>query len=217
MSWDDQYTRYKHLWGDKPSELAIFAIAYLRRQRFQTERMNIIDIGCGYGRDALHLLQHTGCRILGIDNSPKAIEMALTICSKEPQLNIRFNCCSFTELMSKEFDVVFMSNLYQLLKPHERAELRDAIRRVLQPSGLVFLSTLSVNDPEHHGKGTPVANDKNSFVDEKYLHFCTRPELEQDFSFLNIAELHEHRYEESRATGQSHHHISWMLAGQYLF
>jgi ubiquinone/menaquinone biosynthesis C-methylase UbiE len=216
MSWDDQYIRYKHLWGDKPSELAIFAIAYLRRHRSQSEHLNIVDIGCGYGRDALYLLQHTGCRILGIDNSPKAIEMARVIFFKEPPENVEFNCCSFSELTAKEFDLVFISNLYQLLKPNERKELRETIRRILKPSGLAFLSTLSVNDPEHYGKGILAADDHNSFVDEKYLHFCTRLELEQDFSFLDIAELYEHKYEEPRANGQCHHHISWMLAGQYL-
>jgi SAM-dependent methyltransferase len=150
---------------------------------------------------------------VGIDSSAQAVKMAGANCIRETLANIELKCCSFTDLAADKFDVVYISNLYQLLKPNERQELQRTIQKVLQPNGLVFLSTLSVNDPEHYGKGTPAVDDKDSFVDEKYLHFCTRLELKHDFNFLDIIELYECWYEEPHASGQSHHHVSWILVG----
>ena len=84
----------------------------------------------------------------------------------------------------------------------------------LKPGGLLFLSTLSVRDPEHYGKGSPVPGEPNSFVDKVYLHLFAREELMHDFGFLEIKELYEHEYAEPRATGEAHHHILWILNGE---
>jgi len=181
----------------------------------------ILDIGCGYGRDALYLSQHIDCKILGIDSSKEAIQMALRNLSNNTAGGIKFRCCSFTRLgpNGAKYDIVFISNLYQLLRSSQRKELREVVRRVLKSGGVLFLSTLSINDPEHRGRGTPIAGEVNSYLDDrynKYLHFCTGEELEHDFSYLNILRLIEHEYSEPRANGETHHHISWVLAGEYM-
>jgi hypothetical protein len=106
--------------------------------------------------------------------------------------------------------------LYQLLRDSERKGLRKAVMGALKPNGLLFLSTLSVRDPEHYGKGTPVPEEANSFEDRIYLHFCTREELVGNFAFLNVQELYEHKYHEPHATGEIHHHISWILIGKHM-
>jgi len=218
VSWDNDYRSYRHVWGDAPSELASFAVDYLHQARQNMKEASILDIGCGYGRDALYLSQHIDCRILGIDSSKEAIELALHNLSDSSAREIKFRCCDFTRLgqSGDKYDVVFISNLYQLLKAPQRIKLQEVVRRVLQPGGLLFLSTLSVNDPEHHGKGTSIAGEVNSYLDGKYLHFCTREELESDFSYLSIKKLLEHEYREPRANGETHHHISWLLAGEYI-
>jgi len=100
-----------------------------------------------------------------------------------------------------------------LLKKEERRALRNTIKKRLKPDGMIFLSMLSPRDPEHYGKGKPVENEVNSFYDQRYLHFCTREELEKDFSFLTIKELSEHEYFEPRSNNEVHHHIIWLLAG----
>ena len=88
--------------------------------------------------------------------------------------------------------------------------------KVIKPNGLLFLSTLSISDPEHYGKGVPVSDEANSFTDKVFLHFCTINDLKKDFEFLNIRELYEQEYYEHRATGETHHHISWILIGEYV-
>lgn len=221
MSWDNDYRNHKHVWADAPSELASFMVDYLQQIRPHIVEVSILDIGCGYGRDALYLSQHIDCRILGIDSSKEAIEMAIRNLSNNIAGDIEFRCCNLTELgrSRDKYDIVFISNLYQLLRSLQRIELQEIVRRVLQPGGLLFLSTLSVNDPEHCGRGTPIAGEVNSYLEDryhKYLHFCTREELEDDFGYLSIKKLIEREYLEPRANGETHHHISWLLAGEYI-
>ena len=214
MFWDDEYKSDEHIWGERPSELAIAAVKYLQKCKLKKRIFSILDIGCGYGRDVFYLSDNLGCGILGIDISRKAIEIASDTAFKTQKVDdVKFECCNFTELRDGKYDLVFVSNLYQLLKKDEREELRKTIMRTLAPNGLLFLSTLSVRDPEHYGKGIPVSD--NSFQEKVYIHFCTREELIEDFAFLNIKELYEHEYYEPHANGEVHHHISWILVGKY--
>ena len=176
----------------------------------------ILDVGCGYGRDALYYADNLDCRVLGIDASEEAIRIASGTPHERQTEKMNFERADFAELAEGRYDVVSASNLYQLLRENERKSLREAVMRTLKPAGLFFLSTLSVNDPEHHGRGAPVPGEANSFSFQHkvYLHFCTGEELVGDSAFLNIRELYEHEYDEPRATGEVHHHISWILIGE---
>jgi len=55
--------------------------------------------------------------------------------------------------------------------------------------------------------------EPNSFKIEAYVHFCTRQELIEDFDFLKILKLDEWEFFEPRASGDTHHHRSWILIG----
>jgi len=216
MYWDKEYEKKSRLWGEGPSVLAVAAVERLKRFKDEAT-LSILDIGCGYGRDAFHYAECLGCTILGIDVSEKAIAMASRTAAEREISKVDFKIMDFKELKGDRYDVVTASNLYQLLRKQERDDLVNAISRTLRPGGLLFLSTLSVNDPEHAGKGTPIAGEHNSYSyqDRVYLHLCTKEELMADFAFLNITELEEHEYDEPRVTGEVHHHISWILVGTH--
>ena len=113
-----------------------------------------------------------------------------------------------------QFDVIFASNLYQVLMPSDRSSFIEFVRKHLKPAGTLFLGTMSTGDPEHFGKGQPIESDPNSFKDEKYLHFSGRRELERAFGFLTIREMVEHEFYEPRSNGATHHHKSWLLMAQ---
>ncbi|RJP69984.1 MAG: class I SAM-dependent methyltransferase [Candidatus Abyssobacteria bacterium SURF_17] len=214
MSWDKEYDRSGHLWGEGPSELGMAAVSYFQTHALSARTPEIVDIGCGYGRDTFYLLETIPCKITGIDTSEKAIEIARSESLKRQNKDVEFQRRDFGVMNRERFDIVFASNLYQLLKKKEREEFRNMAERILKPGGLLFLSTLSVSDPEHSGQGVPVPNDPNSYDIGKFLHFCTKEELARDFSFLEIRQLYEHEYDEPRATGETHHHISWILIGE---
>jgi cyclopropane fatty-acyl-phospholipid synthase-like methyltransferase len=212
MSWDSTYQDHQRVWGDRPSALAAFACHYLKGKDLG-EAIEILDLGCGYGRDAFYLAHSIDCHILGIDNSGKAIEMARKSLTGELESHIRFECCDFNNIAGGQFDIVFASNFYHLFKAEDRQSFVATIKKNLKPSGMLFLSTLSNKDPEHFGKGRRIETEENSFKDEKFLHFCTKEELEKDFSFLDIKELSEREYFEPRSNGEVHHHILWILVG----
>ena len=213
-SWDDVYKRAGRLWGEEPSVLALAAMEYLQKHRPGSEALGILDIGCGYGRDTLYFFSNLECRILGIDAAPEAVRIASSSVPEAWRRDIDFQCCSFTELKEQKYDVVFASNLYQVLQAADRRELARVVMGMLKPGGLLFLCTLSVSDPEHYGKGIPVPGDPHSFHERMYLHFATREELAGVFAFLNVKELYGQEYYEKHTADVIHHHISWMLIGE---
>lgn len=202
------------MWGGGPGVLAVEAVKLLKTAGTPAVPPYILDIGCGYGRDTFYVADTIACRVLGIDVSEKAIEMAKSAAAEAKRTNVEFRCAGFTGIGKKEFDIVFVSNLYQILHREERAGLRQAVMSALKPGGMMFLCTLSTKDPEHYGKGEPVPGDTNSYKDAVYLHFCTGEELLGDFGFLTVDKLYEHEYHEPRAAGAPHHHVSWILMGR---
>ena len=216
MHWEDEYNKNNHLWGEGPSELARAAVKYLASHSLQISQDNalsILDIGCGYGRDAIYYVQQFDCKVLGIDVSAKAIEIASGTPIEHASGSADFLRLDLADLPAEQYDMVCASNLYQVLKKEEREIFRSKIMQVLKPGGLFFLGTLSVIDPEHQGQGTPIEGEANSyaFSHRLYVHFCTKEELREDFDSLDIVDLYEHEYNEPRADGNDHHHISWIL------
>ena len=214
MTWDKTYRNENKVWGESPSILAVFAYTFLAQStRFQKNQdLFILDIGCGYGRDAFFLAQNLPCHVLGVDNSEKAIEMAQKSLPRDLKKKVELLCYDFKQVNDR-YDIILASNLYQVLKPNEREQLRETMRRCLNGKSLLFLSTLSLRDPHHSGKGTPVENDPHSFMQEKYIHLSTREDMEKDFDFLNINALFEREYNEPHSSGGDHQHISWILVG----
>jgi 2-polyprenyl-3-methyl-5-hydroxy-6-metoxy-1,4-benzoquinol methylase len=214
MTWNDTYLAEKRVWGDKPSELAVFACQNLQKTKTRNEAVEILDIGCGYGRDAIYLAQSLKCRVLGIDTAREAIAMAQKALAGDLKSSVEFQCRDFKEGIDGKFGIVFASNVYQLLERENRDAFRDVVKNSLKRGGRLFLSTLSASDPEHFGKGKRVPTESNSFIDEKFLHLCAGEELRKDFGFLKIEQLLEHKYDEPRSNGQTHHHVSWLLMAE---
>ena len=216
MHWEDEYKKNKRLWGEGPSELARAAVDYLiehASNKSKDDALNILDVGCGYGRDAIYYARNLACNVMGIDISAKAIEIASDTPIENAIGSTSFQQRDLADTATDQYDIVCASNLYQILKQDERAALRNAVMQVLKPGGLFFLSTLSVDDPEHYAEGTPIEGEPNSysFTHKLYLHFCTGEELREDFGSLDIIDLYEREYDEPRADGNEHHHISWIL------
>jgi len=214
MSWNEEYNRLNKPWGEQPSELAVIAVEYLKKNRYDTADRTVLDIGCGYGRDALYLRGRLGLKVSGIDSAPKAIELADSARDSAQCADVYFSCADFLKLKAERYDILYVSNVYQLLEPEDRKKFREKVKKMLKADGLFFLSAHSANDPQHRGTGRPHPTEQNTIYDGKYLHLCTGEELRKDFGFLDIKVLKEHEYMEPRADGATHHHISWILIGQ---
>lgn len=212
--WDPEYRRLGAVWGDEPSVLARYALHYFRGHRLRTERPRLLDVGCGYGRDAVALAEYTEIR--GIDASATAIEAARRRTKELGIGSAEFLCGDFWTAPWGTADIVYCSNIYHLLRPGERQEFVRRIGEALAAGGLLLLSTLSSRDPQHAATGIPVDGDVGSIVDpdqQKYLHLSTESELRQEFAGFEMLLLEEHDYIEPRKDGD-HHHVSWILVAR---
>jgi SAM-dependent methyltransferase len=223
VHWERRYAADERIWGDGPSELARLAVARLRT--YAGPDVAILDVGCGYGRDTRYLADELGCRALGIDGSPAAIEAArkehaaALRRSRDARFDAEYLASDVASLAADPeragpYDIVFTCNVYHLLGPIGRREFAAALAAVTRPGGLLFLSTMSPRDPQHYAVGEPVSGEERSWVDKVYLHFCTAEELTRDFAAFEILDLDERGYEEPQASGLPHHHTSWFLEGR---
>jgi 2-polyprenyl-3-methyl-5-hydroxy-6-metoxy-1,4-benzoquinol methylase len=211
--WDGAYRSDRRIWGNRPSEIAHAAAKYFSEARIPTAGKRMLDIGCGYGRDAYYLASQLGVRMTAIDPAATAVEMAKADVAKGGGPGVDFRVSRFQEIADGPYDLVYAANLYQILPPEERKQFLQAVKKLLAPDGLFILGTLSTRDPEHAGKGAAIPGDVNSWVAEKYIHLSDRSELTAAFPFLKFDLCCEQEYLESRAGGSSHHHISWILIG----
>jgi hypothetical protein len=76
-TWEQYYQeRGYELWGFSPSPTArILAQVILDSNPGRSERIEVVDWGCGYGRDSLYFLE-LGFDVIGIDVSEKAVALA---------------------------------------------------------------------------------------------------------------------------------------------
>ncbi len=223
LHWDRRYAAHEKVWGDAPSPLAQLAVARLRP--YAEPGLRVLDVGCGYGRDTRYLAAELGCRVLGIDGSPAAVEAARREHSEAVRrsggagLDVEYRFADLAEFAADPespgaFDVVFACNVYHLLGPIGRREFAATLSAVARPGGLLFLSTLSPRDAEHYAKGDPVSGEERSWVNGVYLHFCTAEELTRSFADFEVLDLEERAYEEPRPGLPPHRHTSWFLEGR---
>jgi len=218
--WDERYAEGGRLWGERPSELAAVAVRRLRELGPAAARLRLLDLGCGYGRDAVALWRELGLSVTGVDGAARGQAVARPALPPAAARRGAYRVAPFGDLTRgaddpahERFDAVYSSNVYQLLDAAGRAAFRAAVRDSVAPGGLVFVSTLSIGDPEHAGRGRPVAGDPGSFVEHTYLHFCTGDELRRDFGFLRLERVEEVAYLEERPDAPPHDHVSWLVVG----
>jgi SAM-dependent methyltransferase len=214
--WHKAYSAGRR-WGDQPGELARLAVGWLPESGADGS-WRLLDVGCGYGRDAVFLARELGVRVVGIDPAAAGIELALasapaglsaTSGSGGPALG--FRCCGIEAVDDGPYDVVFVSNVYHVLPPEGRAALRERVHTLLRPGGFLLLSTLAVGDPTHCGLGCPVPGDPEPFVEDAALYFSTEESLRAEFAAFDVLRLLRHDFIELQSDGPNHHHVHLVL------
>ncbi|MBI2328909.1 MAG: class I SAM-dependent methyltransferase [Chloroflexi bacterium] len=120
-----------------------------QRKSMRHARGRVLDIGCGAGRHALYL-QEKGYDVLGIDNSPLAIE----VCKLRGLKNARVT--SITQINSKlgVFDtILMMGNNFGLFGSFEGARrLLRKVSKITSENGRIIAESNDVyktDTPEH--------------------------------------------------------------------
>ncbi len=126
------------LFSDIYSADEVFAPSYRAK--------NILEIGCGTGRN-LPILANYCDKVIGLDSSPKMIQIATHVCQKN-NLNYELIIGDSRELpfSSGSIDAIFMSMfLHHMTEPEK---VIDEVYRVLSNKGRFFLIELLSHDDE---------------------------------------------------------------------
>ncbi|MEU4347614.1 class I SAM-dependent methyltransferase [Streptomyces sp. NPDC023838] len=189
--WDEFYadhTKPVPFFVAKPDENLV---TYLDRGLITPGRA--LDLGCGPGRNALHLAS-LGFEVDAVDLSPGAIDWAEER-AKEAGADIRFHRGDAFALadtvLAGPYDLVHDSGCFHHLPPHRRVSYLDLLDRVLAPGGHLSLTCFASGEM---GSELP----DGDFYRQKGLHggLAYTPEsLRWIFSDLTEVELRRMRNE----------------------
>jgi SAM-dependent methyltransferase len=189
--WNKEYRKNRYLTlSDEPAEdLEKFTRWLERREGRKTLNITsyVLDIGCGNGRNIIHLARNFGVHGRGFDISAEAIRQAK---EEGKGLAINFEVGSVENPLTEEddsVDIVLDMVVSHVLPLAGREKLRDEVFRVLKIGGLYFFKTFLLEDDlnaKRMIKEHP-AGEENSFIHPKlgnFEHVWTEEELYKFFS-----------------------------------
>jgi SAM-dependent methyltransferase len=226
-TWEQYYQdRGYGLWGLSPSPTAkILAKAILDGNPGRSERVQIVDWGCGYGRDSLYFLE-LGFDVIGIDLSEKAIALAREAYKQRQASSIPlFGSASFHagDMRSvfksriKEKVGAFFSN--RVLHLLAEADLRDATRTAIGYLEQVALFCVSGRSPDDFdtalmewvpGKEHEVARYKDPARTGHDIAFVTKQRFLRTIGH-DLKDMHYYNAVEPERVGASDTHLLILL------
>ncbi|MGI0129311.1 MAG: class I SAM-dependent methyltransferase [Thermoplasmata archaeon] len=155
--WRARYAEDPAFFGDRESDFAAWCVPILREQ---ANIKDVVDLGCGYGRDT-RFLTAQGFRVRGVDIAGARNPSAPRSGGEGPP-------CEFIEADALEFlrqrspqsvDAVYSNMLFNMdYTEEEHRELMAAIHRVLRGGGLHLYSARSTSD-SWYGRGKKLGPD----------------------------------------------------------
>jgi SAM-dependent methyltransferase len=107
-----------------------------------TPAMRVLDAGCGYGRNLVHLLRE-GCEVFAVDQDPAAVEhvrqLAAALESNLPRENFQVSQIESMPFPDDFADAVLCNSVLHFAEDdaHFQAMIAE-LWRVLKPGGLLF-------------------------------------------------------------------------------
>lgn len=104
--------------------------------------MRILDAGCGYGRNLVHLLRE-GCEVFAVDVNPESVQhvkaLAAELAPSLPATNFRIGHIEEMEFVDAFADVVICNSVLHFAKDKTHfLAMIDELWRVLRPGGMLF-------------------------------------------------------------------------------
>jgi tellurite methyltransferase len=139
--------------------------------------MRVLDAGCGYGRNLVHLLRE-GCEVFALDADADAVDhvrqLSASLMARLPVENFRVGAIEAMPFPDGFLDVVICNSVLHFSRDdrHFRAMLAE-LWRVLRPGGMLFcrLGSRIGMDFEHVRGNLFVVGDGSTWylVDEEML------------------------------------------------
>lgn len=175
QKWNSLYESNGKRYGEFPSTCCGLAVRHIR------PFSSLIQLGCGYGRDVLHIARNVrGVEVQGVDSSERAISILAEDSSSD--WNVSCVVCdifAIEECTTEKFDTVYAHFLFHLFLRDERAKLLNVTKTLLEPGGMMIASFPSVGDPKR-GRGGQVENETYRCYADRlwhHMHFYTEREV----------------------------------------
>ena len=122
--------------GDEPSAVVGETIC-----RYQIhKRMNILEIGCGEGRDAIPLLKN-GYTVLATDVSPEAVRYCRDLCPEYETCFQVLDCIH--EKITQKFDFIFADAvIHMLVRDEDRSAFFQFVYNHLKADGTALICSM---------------------------------------------------------------------------
>jgi len=147
-----------------------------------TPEMRVLDAGCGYGRNLVHLLRE-GCEVFAVDANAEGVDhvraLAAQLAPDLPATNFRVGPIEKMDFTDDFADVVICSSVLHFARDeaHFLAMLKE-LWRVLRPGGMLFCrlgSRIGMNFERLRGNIFRINDGSEWFlVDEPELMQMTR-------------------------------------------
>jgi len=102
----------------------------------------ILDLACGDGRHTLQLSEQARL-VIALDLSPRQLELARRKGQERPGIGLLRASALEPPFPSGCFDGVWFSQAFEYIPPERREEFLAAVRRLLRPAGLLYMSVES--------------------------------------------------------------------------
>ncbi len=143
--------------------------------------MRVLDAGCGYGRNLVHLLRE-GCEVFALDADPAGVahvrDLASLLQPDLPAANFRVGLIERMPFPDESADVVLCNSVLHFARDEKHFEaMLMELWRVLKPGGMMFCrlgSRIGMDFEQVEGHRYRVGDGSEWFlVDEAMLLDCT--------------------------------------------
>jgi SAM-dependent methyltransferase len=177
--WDSKFSESGSLWGDLPSDSAIYALKIFREEGL----LKLLVPGAGYGRNA-SFFEKNGFNVTGIELSGSAIQLA-----RKLGVTYLIHCGSVLHMPfdAEVYDGIFCYALLHLFNKTDRNRFIQKCRDQLRPGGQLFFTVVS-RDSYLFGQGTRLDPDTFEIFPGIQVYFYDLPGLISDFSSMELLE-----------------------------
>jgi len=190
--WESTYSEEPNLYGEQPSFAAQTAL-----QQFKTDGVReILELGCGHGRDTLFFARR-GLTVHAMDYSSKAIDALMRTAQASGLSNSIIPTCHDVRnqlpFPTESMDGCYSHMLYSMaLTTPQLESLSREVRRVLKLNGLNIYTVRTKEDP-HYARGIARGEDMYE-VDGFVVRFFDREKVQslaEGYVIMDVQEFQE--------------------------